>query len=86
MIIFCKKFSVKLLSLAKLSSCSFNSLGSFTNLLKFELCYLVKKEINWIVYHTPDEIQKFFKKIHRFIKNDESAMKVMKVTSLEKIK
>ena len=56
------------------------------NLLKFELCYLVKKEINWIVYHTPDEIQKFFKKIHRFIKNDESAMKVMKVTSLEKIK
>ena len=28
------------------------------NLLKFNLCFLVKKEYKWTVYHTPEEVQK----------------------------
>ena len=56
------------------------------NLLKFNLCYLVRKEYKWEVYHTPDEVQKFFKKLSKFIKYDENAMKLVDLSSLEKIK
>ena len=56
------------------------------NLLKFNLNFLVKREFNWIVYHTPDEVQQFFKTIYQFIKNDESAIKLVDMSSLEKIK
>ena len=56
------------------------------NLLKFNLCYLVRKEFKWEIYHTPDEVQKFFKKLYRFIKDDENAMKLVDLSSLEKIK
>ena len=55
-------------------------------LFKFNLCFLVKKEFRWIVYHTGDEIQKFFKKIYKFIKYDENAIKLVDMISLEKIK
>ena len=56
------------------------------NLLKFNLNFLVKREFNWIVYHTPDEVQQFFKTIYQFIKNDESAIKLVDISSLEKVK
>ena len=56
------------------------------NLLKFNLCFLVKKEFKWEVYHTPDEVQKFLKKIYKFIKHDENAIKVVDLPFLEKIK
>ena len=56
------------------------------NLLKFNLCYLVRKEFKWEIYHTPDEVQKFFKKLYKFIKYDENAMKLVDLSSLEKIK
>ena len=55
-------------------------------LLKFNLCFLAKKEFRWTVYHTPDEIIKFIKKIYKFIKNDENAIKLLDMSSLEKIK
>ena len=55
-------------------------------LLKFNLCFLVKKEFKWVVYHTPDEIIKFIKKIYKFIKYDENAIKLLDMSSLEKIK
>ena len=55
-------------------------------LFKFNLCFLVKKEFRWIVYHTGDEIQKFFKKIYKFTKHDENAIKLVDITSLEKMK
>ena len=56
------------------------------NLLKFSLCYLLKKEFKWIVYHTLDEVQKFFQKIYKFTKHDENAIKLIDMSSLEKIK
>ena len=56
------------------------------NLLKFNLCYLVRKEFKWEIYHTLDEVQKFFKKLYKFIKYDENAMKLVDLSSLEKIK
>ena len=56
------------------------------NLLKFNLCFLAKKEFKWIVYHTPEEVQKFIKKIYKFVKNDEKAIKIIDMSSLEKIK
>ena len=56
------------------------------NLLKFNICYLVRKEFNWEIYHTPEEVQKFFKKLYKFIIYDESAMKLVNLSSLEKIK
>jgi len=55
-------------------------------LFKFNLCYLVKKEFKWEVYHTLEEVQKFFKKIYKFIKYDENAIKLIDMSSLEKIK
>ena len=56
------------------------------NLLKFNICYLVRKEFKWEIYHTPEEVQKFFKKLYKFIIYDESAMKLVNLSSLEKIK
>ena len=56
------------------------------NLLKINLCYLAKKEFKWVVYHTPDEIQKFLKKVYKSIKNDDTAIKLVDITSLEKVK
>ena len=56
------------------------------NLLKFSLCYLVKKEFKWEVYHTPDETKKFLKKIYKFIKHDENAAKLVELQILEKLK
>ena len=56
------------------------------NLFKFNLSFFVKKEFKWIVYHTPIEIQKFFKKLYKFIKNDETSIKLIDISSLEKIK
>ena len=56
------------------------------NLFKFSLCFKVKKEFKWIVYHTGEEIQKFFKKFYKFIKYDENAIKLIDMSSLEKIK
>ena len=55
-------------------------------LLKFDLCYLVKKEFKWEVYHTPDETKKFLKKIYKFIKHDENAAKLVELQILEKLK
>ena len=56
------------------------------NLLKFNLCFLVKKEYKWTVYHTPEEVQKLLKKIYKSIKYDENAVKLVDMSSLEKIK
>ena len=56
------------------------------NLLKFNICYLVRKEFKWEVYHTPEEVQKFFKKLYKFIIYDENAMKLVDLSSFEKIK
>ena len=56
------------------------------NLLKFNLNYFVKREFRWVVYHTPDEVQKFFKTIYQFIKIDPSAIKLVDMSSLEKVK
>ena len=56
------------------------------NLLKFKLNYLVKKEFKWVVYHTPEELKKFFKKLYKFIKYDETSIKLIDMSSLEKIK
>ena len=39
-------------------------------LLKFNLCFLVKKEFKWVVYRTPYETRTFFKKLYKLIKND----------------
>ena len=55
-------------------------------LLKFDLCYLVKKEFKWVVYHTLEEVKKFFKRIYKFIKYDEAAIKLIDMSSLEKMK
>ena len=54
--------------------------------MKFKLNYLVKKEFKWVVYHTPEELKKFFKKLYKFIKYDETSIKLIDMSSLEKIK
>ena len=56
------------------------------NLLKIELSFFVKKEYKWSVYRTPSETIKFFKKIYKSIKNDETAISLGFVNSIEKLK
>ena len=56
------------------------------DLLKINLNFLVKKEFKWVVYRTPLETQKFFKKLHKSIKSDENAIKLGFVDLLEKVK
>ena len=56
------------------------------DLIKFNICFLIKKEFKWEVYHTPEEVLKFMKKICRFIKHDEKSMKLVNLPFLEKIK
>ena len=55
-------------------------------LLKMNLSYLAKKQFNWVVYRTPSETQKFFKKLYNLIKNDENAVKLGFINALEKLK
>ena len=56
------------------------------NLLKIDLDFFVKMEYKWSVYRTPSETIKFFKKIYKLIKNDETAITLGFVNSLEKLK
>ena len=51
-----------------------------------QLSYLAKKQFNWVVYRTPSETQKFFKKLYNLIKNDENAVKLGFINALEKLK
>ena len=55
-------------------------------LLKFNLNFLVKKEFKWIVYRTPKETIKFFKKLYKSIKNDENAIQFGFISILEQLK
>ena len=56
------------------------------NLLKINLNFLAKKQFKWVVYRTPSETQKFFKKLYNLVKNDDNAAKLGFVSSLEKLK
>ena len=56
------------------------------DLLKINLIFLTKKEFKWVVYRTPSETQKFFKKLYKIIKSDDNAVKLGFVDSLEKLK
>ena len=56
------------------------------NVLKFSLNFLVKKEFKWIVYRTPKETIKFFKKLYKSIKNDENAIQFGFISILEQLK
>ena len=56
------------------------------NLLKIDLNFLVKKEFKWVVYRTPLETLNFFKTLYKTIKNDENAINLGFVASLEKLK
>ena len=55
-------------------------------LLKINLCFLVKKEFKWVVYRTPTEAHILFKKLYKSIKNDENAIILGFISSLEKLK
>ena len=56
------------------------------NLLKINLNFLAKKQFKWVVYRTPSETQKFFKKLYNLVKNDDNAAKLGFMNSLEKLK
>ena len=56
------------------------------DLLKINLDFLAKKQFKWVVYRTPSETQKFFKKLYYLIKNDENVIKLGFIESLEKFK
>ena len=56
------------------------------DLLKIHLDFLAKKQFKWVVYRTPSETQKFFKKLYYLIKNDENVTKLGFIESLEKFK
>jgi len=56
------------------------------NLLKINLNFLVKKEFKWVVYRTPVDTIKFFKKLYKSIKHDENAINLGFVSTLEKLK
>ena len=55
-------------------------------LLKINLCFLVKKEFKWVVYRTPAEAHIFFKKLYKSLKKDENAISLGFISSLEKLK
>ena len=56
------------------------------NLLKINLNFLVKKEFKWVVYRTPVDTIKLFKKLYKSIKHDENAINLGFVSTLEKLK
>ena len=56
------------------------------NLLKIELNFVAKKDYKWVVYKTPSQIHKFFKKLYKLIKHDENAIKLGFVNSLAILK
>ena len=56
------------------------------DLLKIDLNFIAKKEYKWVVYRTPRQIHKFFKKLYKLIKHDENAIQLGFVNSLEILK
>ena len=56
------------------------------DLLKIELEFLSKKDYKWIVYKTPSQIIKFFKKLYKSIKNNENAINLGFVNLFEILK
>ena len=56
------------------------------DLLKISLNFLAKKEYKWIVYRTPAETHKIFKKLYKSIKNDENGINLGFVILLGKLK
>ena len=55
------------------------------DLLKFELCFLAKKEYKWEVYRTPKETKEFFNKLFNCFKDNKSAINMGFIDTLSSL-